>query len=119
MSLERFHKAQERDYQQALKEIRNGRKESHWMWYIWPQLKGLGYSEMSQYYGLDPEEVEEYKRDDVLMDRLKEITQAIVDVKDKTAEEILGRIDAIKLRSCLELFVGSDPIFEAALKKYY
>lgn len=106
-NLERFLEAQERDYGTALQEIRAGRKTSHWIWYIFPQLKGLGNSYNSQYYGIDGVgEAEAYYEHPVLRERLREITDAVLMHKGKTQiEDIMGgSLDALKLRSCMELF---------------
>lgn len=104
-SLDRFLEAQERMYEIALKEIRNGEKESHWMWYIFPQLRGLGKSQMAFAYGINGlEEAKAYLDHPVLSARLIEISEALLKHKNKDIENILGDIDAMKLRSSMTLF---------------
>ena len=90
-SLDRFIEAQERMYSVALKEIQNGEKESHWMWYIFPQLRGLGQSQMDYVYGINGiEEARQYLAHPTLSTRLLEITEALLEHKDKPAYKILG-----------------------------
>ena len=104
-SLDRFLEAQERMYETALKEIKNGEKESHWMWYIFPQLRGLGRSQMAYVYGINGlEEAKAYLTHPVLSARLIEISEALLEHKDKDIEDILGDVDAMKLRSSMTLF---------------
>lgn len=123
--IQRFIKAQEQPYdgyQQALSEIQQGRKTSHWIWYIFPQIKGLGHSYMSNYYGISClEEAQEYMADEVLSARLRKITNALLSHKDKTSKEILGYIDDMKVRSCMTLFdtVCPDDIFREVLNQFY
>jgi uncharacterized protein (DUF1810 family) len=122
MTVERFRTAQERDYEIAFREISKGRKTSHWMWYIFPQLRGLGMSSMSQYYGLDGiEETREYCDDRLLMDRLIAISNELLRHSDRDIEDILGSIDALKLRSCMTLFecVSRDAVFAKVLDTFY
>ena len=122
-NLNRFIEAQNRDYDIALAEIRAGKKVSHWMWYIFPQLKGLGRSSTSEYYGLSGiKEAQAYLSDTILKARLIEITDAVIAHKDKSAEEIFGGIDAKKLRSCMTLFsiaAPDIPVFEAVLEQFF
>lgn len=122
-NLTRFIEAQNRDYDIALAEIRAGKKVSHWMWYIFPQLKGLGRSSTSEYYGLSGiKEAQAYLSDPILKARLIEITDAVIAHKDKSAEEIFGGIDAKKLRSCMTLFsiaAPDIPVFEAVLEQFF
>ena len=122
-NLNRFIEAQNRDYDIALAEIRAGKKASHWMWYIFPQLKGLGRSSTSEYYGLSGiKEAQAYLSDPILKARLIEITDAVIAHKDKSAEEIFGGIDAKKLRSCMTLFSTAAPdilVFEAVLEQFF
>lgn len=122
-NLKRFIDAQERDYDTALAELRNGRKMSHWIWYIFPQLKGLGRSDMSEYYGLSGiDEARAYIEDPILGQRLIEAAQAVVQHSDKSAEEILGWIDAIKFCSCMTLFREAAPevqVFDDALNIFF
>lgn len=122
-NLNRFIEAQNRDYDIALAEIRAGKKVSHWIWYIFPQLKGLGRSSTSEYYGLSGiKEAQAYLSDPILKARLIEITDAVIAHKDKSAEEIFGGIDAKKLRSCMTLFsiaAPDIPVFEAVLEQFF
>ena len=123
-NLARFLFAQEHNYENALKEVRNGKKTSHWMWYIFPQMKGLGKSEMSQRFGLRGQlEARAYLGHKVLRDRLVEITQAVLD-NIKSPYEFFGN-DTIKFRSCMILFATACecnyidiPIFKQACSKY-
>ena len=99
-NLERFVKAQAGVYETALKEIRQGRKKSHWIWYIFPQLKGLGFSEMAQYYGIaDLAEARAYLANDVLRSRLIEISEALLALPSGNALSVMGSPDDLKLRS--------------------
>lgn len=120
-SLERFIVAQELRYDSALAEVKNGKKVTHWIWYIFPQLKGLGTSNNSIYYGLDDvDEARAYLAHPLLGVRLREITTAVLQ-SDKTADEIFGGIDTIKLRSCMTLFneVADDDLFGRVLLKCF
>lgn len=111
--LRRFLIPQEADYERALAEVRNGKKETHWIWYIFPQMKGLGRSQMSEYYGIDGrDEAKAYIEHPVLRQRLVEIAQAVLD-SPRTVSEIFGP-DAIKVRSCILLFasVCDIPVFQ-------
>lgn len=104
-SLDRFLDVQERMYERALKEIRNGKKRTHWMWYIFPQLRGLGRSQMSYAYGINGfEEAKAYLAHPILSKRLIEISEALLSHKDKSAYEIFGDIDEMKLKSSMTLF---------------
>ena len=120
--MKRFIEAQEMSYQTALAEIRAGYKSGHWIWYIFPQIQGLGYSYMSNFYGIkDLQEAVRYLEDETLGPRLREITSALLAIKGRTAVEILGDTDALKVRSCMTLFDCLCPhdIFEQVLIKYY
>ena len=120
--LQRFHKAQKFDYPVALGEIKNGRKESHWMWYIFPQLKELGYSSTAKYYGLTKDEAKSYINDEILKSRLIEISQALLELTSNNATEILGYPDDLKLKSCMTLFSEIAPeveVFEKVLQKFF
>ncbi|MBR1713067.1 MAG: DUF1810 domain-containing protein [Alloprevotella sp.] len=121
--LERFVKAQENDYARALEEIRSGRKLSHWIWYIFPQLRGLGRSAMSDYYGLaDRAEADRYASHPLLGGRLREVTAALLALpEDRTAVEVLGDVDAVKVRSCMTLFaaVTGERLFRDVLVRFY
>jgi len=121
-SLERFVEAQELMYMMALDEVRNGRKRGHWIWYIFPQLKGLGESYNSSYYGIDGiEEARAYLQHPVLGARLREITTAFLALKGESAEGVFGHLDAMKVRSCITLFneVADDDLFRNVLDRYY
>lgn len=121
--LGRFIKAQEYDYEKALNEIKNGRKESHWIWYIFPQLKGLGRSYNSEYYGIDGiGEAMVYLENDVLRRRLVEISTSLLDLSESDPIKILGAIDAKKVLSSMTLFSEADPdedVFKAVINKFY
>ena len=120
--LDRFTKAQEDAYLIALNEIKNGKKQSHWMWYIFPQIKGLGMSEISRYYGIDDEdEAKKYLDNDILGFRLREITLELLKLDIDNPVDIFGVIDAMKLKSSMTLFdyVSDDKIFSKVLTKYY
>ena len=122
MELQRFIEAQQHTYQVALSEINNGRKASHWMWFIFPQLKGMGSSSTANYYGLtDLEEAEHYLQDPVLGSRLVTISEAVLSVKNKTASQIFGYPDDLKLHSSMTLFAQTKahPIFAQVLKYYF
>lgn len=121
-SLDRFLKAQEWSYNIALKEIKAGYKSSHWMWYIFPQMRGLGLSENATYYGIkDLEEAKEYLNHPVLGARLREITTAFLQLSRVSAKEVLGHTDAMKMLSCMTLFnvVTPKDIFQQVIDKYY
>lgn len=123
--LERFIKAQSSawaSYDDALTEIKNGRKQSHWIWYVFPQIKGLGHSYNSEFYGIrSKEEAKAYLEHPVLGARLREITQTLLDLENRSADDILGFPDVLKVRSCMTLFdlVSPDDIFNDVLYKYY
>ena len=109
-NLKRFTEAQYRDYEQALKEIKNGRKESHWMWYIFPQLKGLGRSYTSDFYGIvDLDEAKAFLQDPYLGKHLQEISEALLNLDNDNATQIMGRPDDMKLKSSMTLFACADP----------
>jgi uncharacterized protein (DUF1810 family) len=121
--LERFVRAQSGVYDDALAEIKGGRKRSHWMWFVFPQIAGLGSSPTARRYALSgPGEAQAYLAHPVLGPRLTEISQAMLAVDGRSAEEILGYPDDLKLRSSMTLFahVAEDPsVFEAVLERYY
>ena len=121
-SLDRYKNAQTASYETALKEIRNGKKESHWMWYIFPQIIGLGETSTSIYYSIKSiEEAEEYLNDEVLGTNLREITNALLELESNDPVEVFGPIDALKLKSSMTLFdtVSSNDIFNEVLEKFY
>lgn len=121
--LERFRTAQERSFAGALAEIRRGRKTSHWMWYIFPQLRGLGYSSTAQYYGLDGlDEATAFSADPVLIGNLRTITQALLDQPSRNANAVFGHTDAMKLRSSMTLFELADPdcgLYARVLEEFF
>lgn len=103
--LNRFREAQDRVWPQVLAELRAGRKTGHWMWFVFPQLRGLGRSETARFYGIaDMEEARAYLADPVLAGRLEQAATALLSHSGLTAEEILGPVDALKLRSSATLF---------------
>jgi uncharacterized protein (DUF1810 family) len=121
--LSRFIQAQERDYEQALSEIRSGRKRSHWMWYIFPQFDGLGVSSTSRLYAIkSAAEAEAYLRHPVLGRRMLEIAQATLEVEGRSAFEVFGTPDDMKLQSCATLFGSISPagsVFHQLLDRYF
>ena len=122
MTLDRFIKAQETDYPIALSEIRNGRKRSHWMWYIFPQYKGLGFSSTSQYYAIqNKKEAEEYLAHPVLGKRLLEISEVLLELESNDASKVMGYPDDMKLKSSMTLFylVSGNDIFKKVLDKFF
>ena len=123
INLDRFITAQENDYDRALSEIVHGKKVSHWMWYIFPQFHGLGLSSTSVFYAINSrEEAIAYLNHDVLSARLIEISKALLLHKNKTATEVFGRPDDMKLKSCMTLFslvTENDSVFHLVLKQYF
>ncbi|KQW36846.1 calpastatin [Rhizobacter sp. Root404] len=120
--LRRFVEAQAPVYATALAELKAGHKQSHWMWFVFPQLKALGRSSMAQFYGLhDLIEAHSYWSHPVLGPRLKECVLAVLEVPSKTAHEIFGSPDDLKFCSCLTLFeqVSPDECFGVALERFY
>jgi len=122
-SLERFIKAQDQTYELALAEIKQGKKRSHWMWYIFPQLKGLGFSDMSQYYGItDISEANAYLKHVILGTRLIQISEELLKLPTTDACQIFGSPDELKLRSSMTLFAlikDADKVFEKVLTKFF
>jgi len=123
LSLERYIKAQAPIYARALAELKAGHKQSHWMWYVFPQIAGLGHSAISHAYAIQSlEEAREYLAHPVLGARLRECCQAVMTVEGKTAHEIFGSPDDVKFRSCLTLFARAAPnetLFTDLLDKYF
>ena len=120
--LERFVEAQKRDYKIALEEVRSGQKRTHWIWYIFPQMYGLGHSCYANLYGIrDRKEAEEYLKDKTLGKRLREITSTLLQHEGKSEEEIFGELDAMKVRSSMTLFdaVCPNDMFAEVLEKFY
>ncbi len=120
--LNRFISAQDQVYDRVLAELKNGRKRSHWMWYIFPQLDGLAQSTTSKYYAIkSSEEAIAYLNHPVLGRRLRECTDTILAIEGKTVSEIFGYPDDLKLKSSMTLFseVAAEPIFIGVLDKYF
>ena len=120
--LERFVQAQEGSYARALQEIKNGRKTSHWMWYIFPQLSGLGHSQTARYYAIrDRAEAEAYLAHPVLGKRLLEISSELLKLESSDATAVMGWPDDLKLKSSMTLFslVSREPVFRQVLEKYF
>jgi uncharacterized protein (DUF1810 family) len=122
-NLKRFTDAQERDYELALSEIKNGRKRSHWIWYIFPQIKGLGYSDISKFYAINSiAEAEAYLNDSLLSSRLIEISEALLQLPGDNATDVFGTPDDLKLKSSMTLFAsvaGAPPVFQSVLDKFF
>ena len=121
--LKRFLDAQEISFRDAFTEIENGKKRSHWMWYIFPQLAGLGSSKTSIFYSIkDLNEATLYLHDPVLGERLINISKLLTDIKNKSAHEIFGCPDDLKLRSCMTLFAmvkDTHPVFQQVIDQYF
>ena len=124
-NITRFLEAQNNPYSgfdDAFRQISDGRKTGHWIWYIFPQLKSLGHSSMSKFYGIaDLQEAKEYLNNETLASRLRMICSALLQHKDKSAVDILGDIDALKVRSSMTLFdiVSPDDVFADVLNAFY
>jgi len=122
-NLQRFLDAQQSSYQTALTEIKNGRKRSHWMWYIFPQIQGLGFSETSRFYAIkNISEAEEYLKHPILGSRLIEICNAVLGLESNNANKIFGSPDDLKLKSSMTLFAAlnhTDPVFQLVLDKFF
>jgi uncharacterized protein (DUF1810 family) len=122
-NLNHFVRAQQHDFDLAIAEIRNGRKQSHWMWYIFPQFDGLGFSSTSQRYAIKSvAEAKAYLDHPVLGPRPIECAQAVLNVAGRSAHEVFGSPDDMKLRSCATLFASVSPagsVFDQLIDKYY
>ena len=122
-NLHRFLDAQERVYDTVLDELRAGRKSSHWIWFIFPQITGLGHSGMAQQFAIASlDEAKAYLQHPVLGPRLRACTQLVLDVEGRSTEEIFGYHDHLKFRSCMTLFMTAttdNTLFNAALLKYF
>lgn len=122
-NLERFLNAQATDYATALSEVKNGRKQSHWMWYIFPQVLGLGYTSTSIQYAIkDLDEAAAYLQHEVLGKRLIEISNALLALEVNDAHKVFGSPDDMKLRSCMTLFSlvhNADGVFQTVLDKFF
>ncbi len=123
MSLNRFLSAQERNYDNALSEIRSGCKKTHWMWYVFPQVKGLGKSSISEFYAIkDLQEARDYINHPVLGSRLLEISKALLKLETNDPLSVFGDPDHLKLRSCMTLFSVVAPnfsVFHLVLEKFF
>lgn len=120
--IQRFIEAQKRSYDTALEEIKRGKKRSHWMWYIFPQMKGLGHSSTAQYYGIeDRKEAEEYLAHPILGSRLLEISKELLKLESNDPRAVMGEPDNWKLKSCMTLFeiVSNEPVFGEVLDKFF
>ena len=120
--LQRFVTAQEPVYQQVCTELAAGSKRSHWMWFIFPQLKGLGRSATAQHFGIGSrQEAEAYLRHPLLGPRLKQSTEFVLAVEGRSALQVFGAPDDLKFRSCMTLFaqVADEPMFRQALDRYF
>jgi len=122
-NLGRFIDAQNSDYETALSEIRSGRKRSHWMWYIFPQILGLGSTETSRFYAIkDLEEAQLYLQHPILGKRIVKISEELVDLESNDANKIFGSPDDLKLKSSMTLFssvTDTNPVFQAVLEKFF
>jgi len=121
--LSRFTNAHHNDYDRALREIKNGRKRSHWMWYIFPQVQGLGFSSTAYFYGIrDLDEAKAFLRDPYLGGNLIEISTALLSLDTNNPTQVFGYPDDLKLKSCMTLFkfASDEPsVFDKVLDKYY
>ena len=122
MSVERFIDAQKEDYDMAFREISNGKKRNHYMWYIFPQVKGLGRSSTAKYYGIDGlDEAREYMENEYLANNLINISNELLKLETNDPVEIFGHTDSKKLRSSMTLFelVSDNEVFHSVLEKYF
>ncbi len=121
--LSRFVSAQRTTYERALSEVKNGRKRSHWMWFIFPQLRGLGHSSTARLYGINgASEARAYLDHEILGPRLIAVCEAALSVEGRSATEIFGNPDDMKLRSCATLFAhvaSADSVFHKIIQKYF
>lgn len=121
-NLDRFIEAHNDDYTRALKEVANGRKLTHWMWYIFPQITGLGMSENARYYEIKSlDEARAYLNNELLKSHLIEISNALLELYTNDPVEVFGDVDALKLKSSMTLFsyVSDDGIFNKVIDKYF
>ena len=122
-NLKRFIEAQETDYPVALEEVKQGKKQSHWMWYIFPQVMGLGYTGTSITYGIkDLAEAAAYLNNEILGPRLIEISNVLLTLETNEAPKVFGGTDSMKLRSSMTLFSlvpGADKVFQLVLDKFF
>jgi uncharacterized protein (DUF1810 family) len=121
--LQRFVDAQDPVYEGVLSELRRGRKDTHWMWFVFPQMKGLGHSANAVRYGIDSQaEAEAYLRHPVLGPRIRECTRLVNQIEGKSIDEIFGYPDDLKFRSCMTLFASAtedNAVFVEALGNYW
>ena len=121
--LGRFVDAQDPVYARVCDELRRGRKETHWMWFVFPQMRGLGHSAMAQKYGIESqEEAEAYMRHPILGPRLRECTALVNRIENRSVDDIFGSPDNLKFHSSMKLFASATPenaVFREALKKYF
>lgn len=122
-NLNRYLEAQQNNYPKALAEIKNGKKQSHWMWFIFPQIAGLGFTDYNIFYAIiNIEEATQYLNHPILGQRLIEISKELLKIENKTALEIMGKPDTKKLKSCMTLFSllpNTDSVFKSVLDKFY
>ncbi|TXF79209.1 DUF1810 domain-containing protein [Chryseobacterium sp.] len=123
-NLQRFLDAQANTYETALREVRSGHKNSHWMWFVFPQIKGLGFSEISKLYAIEnAAEAKAYLEHPILGLRLREISQVLLELPVKDAHAVFGSPDDLKLKSCMTLFAAADSepdnIFRRVLERYF
>ncbi len=122
-ALDRFVAAQQGTYDSVLDELRRGRKTGHWIWFVFPQVAGLGRSELSRHYAIASlDEARAYLADPVLGARLRECTSVVLATRNRTAEQIFGSLDAMKVRSSMTLFHRADPddpLFSEVLDRYF
>jgi len=122
-TIERFLDAQNKLYHTAVLELKKGKKETHWMWFVFPQLKGLGKSSLSNYYGIaDIDEANQFMQHPILSKNLIEATILLLDYKNKSAEGIFGDLEARKLLSCMTLFSQTEqshPVFQEILDTFF
>lgn len=122
-NLDRFTKEQKRSYERALAEIKRGRKQTHWMWYIFPQMRGLGTSYLATFFGIESlDEARAYIEDEYLGGNLREISSALLALESCDPRAVMGVPDNMKLRSCMTLFLHAtedNGVFRAVLDKYF
>lgn len=122
-NLNRYLEAQQNNYPKALAEIKNGKKQSHWMWFIFPQIAGLGFTDYNIFYAIiNIEEATQYLNHPILGQRLIEMSKELLKIENKTALEIMGKPDTKKLKSCMTLFSllpNTDSVFKSVLDKFY
>jgi uncharacterized protein (DUF1810 family) len=121
--LGRFINAQNESFEEIIQELKNGEKVTHWMWYVFPQIAGLGESATAKFYAIqDPSEAQAYLDHPILGKRLLECTKIVISLRSKSALVIFGDVDAMKFRSSMTLFMsvaGSDSVFQEAIEKYF